>query len=618
METADMTGQNIEKIGRLFPNVITESKDNDGKLKKAINFDLLKQLLSDDLLEGDEAYEFTWVGKKASIIEANKPIQKTLRPCKEESKNWDKTGNLYIEGENLDVLKLLQESYLEKVKMIYIDPPYNTGNDFIYKDHFTIDKEDYGTNIGLYNENKDRMFELNSKNKGRFHSDWCSMMLPRLQLARNLLRNDGVVFISIDDNEVHNLRKICDDIFSSTNFVAQIIWERAFAPVNLKKHFSENHDYIICYAKNIEKLICNGLPRGDETNRNYKNLDNDPRGIWTSSDMTVGPVITEKCYEITLPSGRKILPTSGRCWLFSKLKYAEMVKDNRIWFGENGDNTPRVKKFLTEVKQGITPMTIWKYADVEHSQEAAQNLKKLFDDRDLFDYPKPTKLVKRMLELYTNTDSLILDFFSGSATTAHAVMQLNAEDNGQRKFIMVQLEEECPKDSEAYKAGYKNICEIGKERIRRAGEKVKADAGILGQDLDIGFRVFKLDSTNMKDVYFAAKDYSQGQLKDLISNIKEDRTDMDLLFACLLEWGLFLSLPHKTEKIDGFDVHTINDGDLMACFADEVSEAVVREIAKRQPLRVVFRDSSFGTSPEKINVEEIFKLMSPNTTVKVI
>lgn len=618
MESTDMTELNIEKIGKLFPNAITESKDKDGKLKKSINFDLLKQLLSTDVIEGDEAYDFTWVGKKTSIIKANEPIRETLRPCKEESKNWDSTGNLYIEGDNLDVLKLLQESYLGKIKMIYIDPPYNTGNDFVYRDNFTRDKDEYDAETGVYGEYGDRLFR-NTESRGRFHSDWCSMMLPRLQLARNLLRDNGAIFISIDDNEITNLRKISDEVFGERNFIGTVIWERAFAPKNDAKYFSASHDYIVVYAKNITSFTIGKMPRTKEANSRYKNPDADPRGPWASDNLTVKTYSVDYDYEIITPSGKKIRPTNGRCWVTNKKRMQELIDDNRIWFGEDGNNVPRLKRFLAEVQDGMVPITIWYNKEVGHNQEGRQELKKIFDGKGYFDGPKPVRLLSKVLTVAgLNTEDLILDFFSGSSTTAHAVMQLNAEDGGNRKFIMVQLQEECSKDSEAYKDGYKNICEIGKERIRRAGEKIKADAGILAQDLDIGFRVFKLDSTNMKDVYFAAKDYSQGQLKDLISNIKEDRTDMDLLFACLLEWGLPLSLPHKTEKIDGFDVHTINDGDLIACFADEVSESVIREIAKRQPLRVVFRDSSFGTSPEKINVEEIFKLMSPKTTVKVI
>lgn len=627
-ETVNFTENNIDRIAALFPSAITETKDADGKLKRAVNFDQLKQLLFDELADGDECYEFTWVGKKQSIIEGNRPIRKTLRPCKEESKNWDSTENLYIEGDNLDVLKLLQNSYLNNVKMIYIDPPYNTGNDFVYRDNFKVSKEDYEDELGLFDEEENRLFK-NTETNGRYHSDWCSMMYPRLQLARNLLTDDGVIFISIDDNEVHNLRKICDEVFGEENFVANVVWERAYSPVNLKKHFSECHDYLLCYTKNLNSVVCNGLIRTDDANARYSNPDNDERGVWKSSDLSVGPVIQEKVYEITTPSGRKVLPPNGYCWRLTKERFEQFLSENRIWFGESGNNVPSIKRFLSEVKDRITPMTIWKYSEVGHSQSAAQNLKKLFVDNAYFDYPKPVELLKRCLELYTNNDSIVLDFFSGSATTAHAVMQLNAEEGGNRKFIMVQLPEETDPKSEAYKAGYKNICEIGKERIRRAGKKIeeelkeKSKEGELFQDEerrtpDTGFRVLKVDSTNMKDVYYSPSQYNQQMLLDLESNIKDDRTDIDLLYGVLLEWGVPLSLPHITEKIGGKNVHFVNDTDLVACFEEQVSEEVIREIARRKPLRVVFRDSSFRNSPDKINVTEIFKTLSPETTIKVI
>lgn len=628
-ETVNFTDKNIDKIAALFPSVITETKDADGKMKRAVNFDQLKQLLSDEVVDGDECYEFTWVGKKQSIIEGNRPIRKTLRPSKEESKNWETTENLYIEGDNLDVLKLLQNSYLNKVKMIYIDPPYNTGNDFVYRDNFKVSKEDYEEELGLFDEEENRLFK-NTETNGRYHSDWCSMMYPRLQLARNLLTDDGVIFISIDDNEVHNLRKICDEVFGEENFVANVVWERAYSPVNLKKHFSECHDYLLCYTKNLNSVVCNGLIRTDDANARYSNPDNDERGVWKSSDLSVGPVIQEKVYEITTPSGRKVLPPNGYCWRLTKERFEQFLSENRIWFGESGNNVPSIKRFLSEVKDRITPMTIWKYSEVGHSQSAAQNLKKLFDDNAYFDYPKPVELLKRCLELYTNNDSIVLDFFSGSATTAHAVMQLNAEDGGNRKFIMVQLPEETDPKSEAYKAGYKNICEIGKERIRRAGKKIeeelkaKSTKGDLFEGdkevkmVDTGFRVLKVDSTNMKDVFYSPSQYNQQMLLELESNIKDDRTDIDLLYGVLLDWGVPLSLPHKTEKIGGKDVHFVNDTDLVACFEEHVPEEVIREIARRKPLRVVFRDSSFRNSPDKINVTEIFKTLSPETTIKVI
>lgn len=617
MESVDMTAQNIEKIGALFPNCITESVGEDGKPKKAINFELLRQMLSGDVIEGDEAYEFTWVGKKASIVEANKPIRKTLRPCKEESVDWDNTENLYIEGDNLEVLKLLQESYLGKIKMIYIDPPYNTGSDFIYNDDFKMSGEEYSDESGEIDSDGNRLFK-NTDSNGRFHSDWCSMIYSRLLLSRNLLSEDGVIFISIDDHEQENMKKICDEVFGEDNSLAQVIWERAYSPVNLKKHFSESHDYILCYAKKLEAAVCNGLPRSDEANDRYSNPDNDPRGVWKSSDLSVGPIVQSKVYEITTPSGRKVLPPSGYCWRLDKATFEQYMNDNRIWFGSKGNNVPSIKRFLSEVKQGITPMTIWKYTEVGHSQDATKRLKEIFDGKAYFDYPKPVDLIKRCLQLYSDQESIILDFFSGSATTAQAVMQLNADDNGRRKFIMVQLDEPCDEKSNAFKDGYKNICEIGKERIRRSGQKIQDSVRLTYPDLDTGFRVFKVDESNMNDVYYSAGEYHQDMLPLLESNVKSDRTDLDLLFGCLLEWGLPLSLPYSSETIEGCTVHNYNDGDLIACFDENVPDSVIKEIAKRQPLRAVFRDSSFANSPSKINVGEIFKLMAPDTRVKVI
>ena len=550
-------------------------------------------------------------------MEANTTTNKTLRPCIEESKDWDNTENLYIEGDNLEVLKLLQNSYFNKVKMIYIDPPYNTGNDFIYVDDFAQNIDEYEEAKGSFDEEGNRLFK-NTDTNGRFHSDWCSMIYPRLVLARNLLADDGVIFISIDDNEQENLKKICDEVFGEKNFIAQVIWERAYAPVNLKKHFSENHDYIICYAKDIDKAICNGLPRASEANDRYSNPDNDPRGVWQSDNLSVGPIVQSKIYEIITPGGRKVLPPEGYCWRLTKEKFKEYIEDNRIWFGKDGNNVPRIKRFLSEVKQSVTPMTIWKYSEVGHSQDAKQNLKKLFDGKSFFDYPKSVELIKRCIQLYSNESSIIIDFFSGSATTAHAVMQLNAEDGGKRKFIMVQLPEKTDEKSEAFKAGYKNICEIGKERIRRAGEKIKEEAGLNGQDLDIGFRVLKLDSSNMKDIYYSADEYDQGMLENMQSNTKEDRTDLDLLFGCLVDWGLELDKPYTIKKINGHKVHIYNDGDLVACFENDLDMKTIDEIAKLQALRVVFSDNSFVDSATKINVAEHFKMIAPDTDIKVI
>ena len=620
MESVNITDKNIEKIGTMFPNCITETFDANGKHKKAINFDILRQMLSEDIVEGDESYEFTWVGKKASIVEANKPIRKTLRPCKEESVNWDTTENLYIEGDNLEVLKLLQESYLGKVKMIYIDPPYNTGNDFIYNDDFTIAGEEYAEESGEYDDNGNRMFK-NTDSNGRFHSDWCSMIYSRLLVARNLLSDDGVIFISIDDNEQENLKKICDEVFGSKNFVAQMIWERAFSPKNDAKFVSNSHDYIIMYVKSLSQFNIGRLPRTREADARYSNPDNDPRGVWQSDNLTVKTYSASGDYKITTPKGRVVEPPAGRCWSLSKKVFLERLQDNRIWFGADGNGVPRIKRFLSELKyEGMAPTSILFYKDVGHSQEGSKELIKLFE-AGVFDGPKPVRLLARLLTLANlKKDSIVLDFFSGSATTAQAVMQKNADELHKIKYIMVQLQEDVDKNSKVYNLGYKNICEIGKERIRRAGKKIIEEnsdkEGI--ENLDIGFRVLKLDESNMTDIYYSPDEFSQDLLARLESNIKTDRNDLDLLFSCLLEWGLPLSLPYSLEEIEGYTVHNYNNGDLIACFDEDIPDSVIKEIAKKQPLRAVFRDSSFVNSPSKINVGEIFKLLAPDTRVKVI
>ncbi len=604
-ETLDGSKLNLDALYQIAPSCFTEAKGEDGELHRVVDFNKLRLLLGDDAVEDTpEVYDFTWVGKRAALHETAAPINKTLRPCPEESVDWDTTQNLYIEGDNLEVLKLLQNSYMGKVKMIYIDPPYNTGNDFVYHDDFSQSTEEYDeTN----RDEEGNRFRKNTDSNGRFHSDWCSMMYSRLMVARNLLSKDGVLFISIDDNEQRNLKNLCDEVIGESNFVAQIVWERAYSPVNLKKHFSESHDYILCYAKEIDSVICNGLPKTAEALDRYRNPDNDPRGPWKAADATVGPVVNEKLYPITLPSGRVVYPSSGRCWLYTEERFKEMVADNRVWFGPDGNSVPSIKKFASEVKQTMTPMTIWKYTEVGHSQEAAQNLKKLFNNHDYFDYPKPVELIKRCATLYTAKDSIILDFFSGSSTTAHAVMQLNAEDGGNRKFIMVQLPEETDEQSEAYKAGYKNICEIGKERIRRAGKKIKEESPLTTQDLDIGFRVFRCEDSNFKEVTKAPKDYDQNQLDAFVDNIKEERTDLDLLFDCMLHWGVELSLPLSSTTVDGCTIHNVNGGDLVTCFKGSVTEKVIDAIAQMSPVRVVFRDSSFNEAAQKMNLFELFK-----------
>ena len=603
-QTVDGAQMNLDALYQICPSCFTEAQGDDGEVKHVVDWNKLRALLGDNATEdAPEVYDFTWVGKRAAQREAMAPIRKTLRPCPEESVNWDTTQNLYIEGDNLEVLKLLQNSYMGKVKMIYIDPPYNTGNDFVYHDDFAQSADEYDEhNL----DDEGNRYRKNTDSNGRFHSDWCSMIYTRLMVARSLLTEDGVIFISIDDSEQRNLKNICDEVYGERNFLAQVVWERAYAPINLKKHFSTSHDYILVYAKSVDSLVCNGLPRSANQNNDYKNLDNDPRGPWKAGNPSVGPAVEKNIYEITSPSGKVFLPPSGRSWLYSKERFQEMLDDNRIYWGKEGNSCWAPKMFLSEVKQGVTPMTIWKYTEVGHSQDATKALKALFDGHDYFDYPKSVELIKRCVLLYSSQDSLILDFFSGSATTAHAVMQLNAEDGGKRKFIMVQLPEETAEDSEAYKAGYKNICEIGKERIRRAGNKIKEEHPE-AKDLDIGFRVFKCDDSNYKDVAFAPKDYTQESLDLFVDNIKEDRTDLDLLFDCMLRWGVTLDLPMTKKKVGGCTIHNVNEGALVACFDGVVTEAVIDAIAEMYPAKVVFRDSSFEEAAQKMNIFELFK-----------
>jgi adenine-specific DNA-methyltransferase len=623
METKNLTEKNIEKIAELFPNVITEMRDVNGKLKKGINFELLKQELSEDVIDGEECYDFTWVGKKVAIVAANTPIKKTLRPCIEESKNWENTENLYIEGDNLDILKLLQESYLNSVKMIYIDPPYNTGNDFIYKDSFKIDKEEYEEQIGLYDENYNMMFK-NTDTNGRFHSDWCSMMYPRLKLAYNLLSEDGVIFISIDDNEVENLKKICNELFGESNFIANLIWKSKSGGANDSRFFAVDHEYIIVYAKNKSLF---SLKKDKEATVTTLYNRKDEIGEYSLDRLDKQSIRYSKAldYPITGPDGKLYYPKHkdprhpNATWRWSKEKvksnYDELVFENGNVYTKNYKKEGAIaRSLLMEDRFGRT-------------RTGKTDCYSLFN-RDYFSNPKPYKLIRFLEMIATDKDSIILDFFSGSGTTAHAVMQLNAEDGGNRKFIMVQLPEKTEESSEAFKAGYENICEIGKERIRRAGEKIKTEIEEYNKNLkideepkkvpDIGFRVLKVDSSNMKDVYYSANEYTQEKIADLVSNIKEDRTDLDLLYGVMIDWNLPLSLKHKIEKIQGVTIHMVDEGSLVACFENKVSETVIREIAKLKPLRAVFRDSSFVSSPDKINVTEIFKLNSPDTSIKVI
>lgn len=620
MESMDMTTRNIEKIGELFPNCITEMLDEekstpDKKIyKKAVNFEVLKQMLSENVLDGDEAYEFTWVGKKAAIVEANKPIKKTLRPCLEESVDWDSTENLYIEGDNLEALKLLQESYLGKVKMIYIDPPYNTGNDFIYNDDFKMTEEEYSDELGETDEDGNRLFK-NTDSNGRFHSDWCSMIYSRLMLARNLLSADGVIFISIDDGEQSNLKNICDDIFGTENFVANFIWKSRQNKDNRNiSGVSVDHEYILCYGKRSAIRILHGSERKISQ---YSNPDNDSRGAWTSANMA-GLLPADQrpnChYDLINPETGINYGKPKMGWRYDKNTMAKLIMEKRILWPENIEGRPRRKVFLSEISEALPGYSSLVGENI-YTRTATKELEEIFKGR-FFSFPKPVGLIYDFVMQGTEKDSIVMDFFSGSATTAEAVMKANVEDCGRRKFIMVQLSEKTDEKSEAYKAGYKNICEIGKERIRRAAKKIAEEHP--DAKFDGGFRVLKLDDTNMNEVYYSPADYSQGFLNQLESNIKSDRTELDLLFGCLLEWGLPLSLPYSSEQIEGYTVHNYNDGDLIACFDENIPDSVIKKIAEKRPLRAVFRDSSFADSPSKINVDEIFKLIAPDTRVKVI
>ena len=697
MESPDMTAQNIDRIAALFPNCVTEASDGHGGVKRAINFELLKQMLSPDVVDGDERYEFTWVGKKAAIVEANKPIRKTLRPCKEESKNWDNTENLYIEGDNLEVLKLLQESYLGKVKMIYIDPPYNTGNDFIYADDFMRSQEEENQQMGMYDEDGDRLFK-NTDTNGRFHSDWCSMIYSRLMLARDLLTEDGIIFISIDDNEVHSLRKICDEVFGSHNYLNQFAWVSNITGRQISGcGAAKTWESVLAYCKNIacsyslNIRISFAKEKMPDSYKGFnKDIRTDSRGLFAIGDtlynhnrkfneetrpnlvfsifynpqteeITTGNIGERKDGFVELsphPNGDGV--HKYHAWRWSRQKIEKESYDLIVLRTSKGgyEIYTRIREFDDTLLKDI----------ITNISNGDSEVQKLFEGKKYFDYPKSVDLLSTFIGTIRDKNAIVMDFFSGSATTAHAMMQLNAEDGGHRKFIMVQLPEKCDEASEAYKAGYKNICEIGKERIRRAGEKIKeslreygyslrklkeegtpykiasrrendtsddpdyisnpeiitgssvlydepsnrtAIQAEMAEALDVGFRVLKLDDTNMKDVYYAPDDYDQGMLAGLESNIKDDRTDLDLLFGCLIDWGLPLSLPYSSEQIDGCTVHTYNGGDLIACFDANIPESVVKEIAQRKPLRAVFRDSGFASSPEKINVFEIFKLYMP-------
>ena len=620
MHSLNVVGNNIDKIAQLFPNCVTERIGKDGKPELAIDFDKLKAELTNDVMEeGEERYQFTWPGKRAASRLANETTTQTLRPCREESVDFDNTQNLYIEGDNLEVLKVLRETYLGKVKMIYIDPPYNTGNDFVYNDDFAQGKTEFEQNSGLFDEEGNQTIDpmqRNTESNGRFHTDWLNMIYPRLKVAKDLLTDDGVIFISIDDNEQKNLKNVCDEVFGGNNFIAQLVWERAFSPKNDAKFVSNSHDYILIYAKNVNCFKIGRLERTAEADARYSNPDNDPRGVWQSDNMTVKTYSASCDYPITTPSGRVVEPPAGRCWRLSPKAFGERLRDNRIWFGPNGDNTPRIKRFLSELKfEGMAPTSILFYKDVGHSQEGAQEVIKLFDNKGVFDGPKPIRLLKRLITLANLDDnSIVLDFFSGSASTAHALIKVNSEKSKHCRFILVQFPEEVSNTKK--EQGYKTICEIGKERIRRAGKKIKEESPLTTQALDTGFRVLKLDSSNMNDVYYTPEEFSLNTL--FSENVKEDRTAEDLLFQVMLDLGIELSAKIEKQEIAGKEVFLVDENYLVACFDKDVNETTITEIAKMHPVYFVMRDASAATDNVIDNFDQLFEAYSKDTVRKIL
>lgn len=616
MQTANKADENFKKLAAMFPNAVTETIDENGEVVRAIDKDVLMQEINTKVVDGrEERYQFTWPDKKKSVLLANAPINKTLRPCREESVDFDNTENLYIEGDNLEVLKLLQETYLGKIKMIYIDPPYNTGNDFVYNDEFVEEVDDYLANSGQYDAEGNRLVK-NTETNGRFHTDWLNMIYPRLKLAKELLAEDGIIFISIDCYEQENLKKVCDEIFGAQNFMACVSWHRNYASANDVKTFSNVIDYVLIYSK-TSKFKRNLLPRTEKQNSLYKYDSNDGKGRWRSDNLSVRTYSESYDYPITNPNtGVIYYPPKGRCWITNSHTMQKWIEENRVFFGQSGDGAPQLKRYLNEVQDGVVPTTYWGYDECGHNDEARKEVKELFENPP-FESPKPTKLLQQIIRIGSDKDSIILDFFSGSATTAHAVMQINAQDGGNRKFVMIQLPEDTDEKSGAYKSGYKNICEIGKERIRRAGIKIKEDNPD-AKDLDIGFRVLKLDSSNMKDVYYNPADVEQQTMFDYTDNIKEDRTPEDLLFQVMLDLGVLLSSKIEEKIIAGKKVFNVADGFLIACFDENVTDEVITEIAKQEPRYFVMRDNSLADDSVATNFEQIFAAYSPETVRKII
>lgn len=625
MHTPDLAAENYKKLASLFPNAVTETVNENGEIVRAIDADVLRQEISASVVEGtQERYQFTWPDKKKSVILANQPIAKTLRLDRIKSVGRDGTAesidtrNIYIEGDNLDALKLLQETYLGKVKMIYIDPPYNTGSDFIYDDDFAQALDSYVADSGQLDEEGNRLVQ-NLEGNGRFHTDWLNMLYPRLRIAKDFLSDDGAIFISIDDNEIRNLRIICDEIFGAGNFISTIVWQKIHSTKNDARFFSENHEYALVYAKSIESFTLNLLPRTEDMNSRYKNPDNDPRGPWQSGDLVASGERSNGHYIITSPlTGKEFDVPQGKHWVYSEDNLRALVEDNQIWFGADGNSFPRKKRFLTDVQDGRTPNTLWLSEEVGHNQTATREVKAIFDDEKVFDFPKPVSYIKQMLLIGSDKESLVMDFFSGSGTTAHAIMQQNSDDGGSRRYIMIQLPEATGADSGAAKAGYSTICEVGEERIRRAGKLIKEEAPLTTGDLDIGFRVFKVDSSNMNDVYYRPGEISQEQIDLFAENIKPDRTAEDLLIQVMLDLGILLSSKIEETIIAGKRVFSVEDGYLIACFDDNVTDETVKEIAQKHPFYAVFRDSGMASDSVAANFDQIFETYSPKTQRKVL
>jgi adenine-specific DNA-methyltransferase len=619
MHSPDLSQDNIAKIRELFPGCVTEARNEaTGELRLAVDFDQLRQELSDSIVEGpQERYRLDWPGKREALAAVSAPIARTLRPAPAESIDFESTKNLFIEGDNLEALKLLQQSFLGAVKMICIDPPYNTGNDFVYADNFTESAQDFFEKSMQADEYGNRLI-ANTESNGRFHSDWLSLIYPRLKLARNLLSDDGVIFISIGDAEVANLNKLCDEVFGNENFIGNFIWEKRTNREN-RKVVSSRHDYIVCYTKSRSQGVrpIAQLPMSEKALANYKNPDNDPRGDWKSDPATAqaGHGTRSQFYVLEAPNGKKHELESGRCWVYTKPEMDKAIADGRIWFGRDGNGVPRIKTYLDAKERGLTPETIL-FADDASTNEVAKNaLKDLFDGKAIFETPKPVSLLTLLLQMSCK-EGVVLDFFAGSASLAHAVMDLSARDGGARQCISVQVPEITPDGSEARKAGYESITAIAKERIRRAGHKILEGDCHPDWNRDIGFRVLKLDTSNMKDTYYRPDELSQGDLLEAVDNVKPDRSPEDLLFQVLVDWGVDLTLPIRREILQGKTVFFVDNNALVACFDSGVTEELVKELAKHEPLRVVFRDNGFVSDAVKINVEQVFRQLSPSTEVR--